>query len=661
MPRGVEMEKWKKRSIELLTSLAFGSKAGMSVVPYYPQKTEIGREEEFFFKRSTPERQGVSSKRLYNMLCELEGERRSNIHTLTVLRYGRVICQCSAPGYSVNIRQLSHSMSKTVCGMIIGILIDRGMLRLTDRLVDIFPEIPYRDKKFPSITVEHLLTMTAGADFGEMGSVTEQKWTEAFFSSVVRFQPGAKFAYNSINSYILARIAQRVSGIGFSELAHSLIFAPMDIKSYLWEKGPEGTEKGGWGLYLSPEDWAKIGYMFMCGGVFEGRRILPAKWVRESAVPRAKAPEWSGAFDYSYHIWTSSDGSEVLFNGLFGQNMWLCRENGLMAVMTAGNNELFSQSPTIDIIRKYLGGDIRDSVFGRGYRLLEEKERSFFENRRWAHPPGIKRGLWYRLGLNPRPRFDEAWGDVLGCYRFVKNDAGVLPLIVRTMQNNFGDGIEEIALEREGTELYFSFTERGLRQRLPVGLHEYKDSVVDFSGERYAVKAMGALVCIGGEVEYRIEIIFPEIPSVRRICIKKIDGSAIELKLTECPDGKIAENFLANLGEMNKTAAFAIDLLERGIGQGAVARNVKQAFKPTLIGARISHPDYQRVLDAETVALNEKRKNTRLVRALVDRFFKENEGGEREVNPSQRAKTAREIINELSRLFAGKGGNNKGK
>lgn len=661
MPRGVEMEKWKKRSIELLTSLAFGSKAGMSVVPYYPQKTEIGREEEFFFKRSTPERQGVSSKRLYNMLCELEGERRSNIHTLTVLRYGRVICQCSAPGYSVNIRQLSHSMSKTVCGMIIGILIDRGMLRLTDRLVDIFPEIPYRDKKFPSITVEHLLTMTAGADFGEMGSVTEQKWTEAFFSSVVRFQPGAKFAYNSINSYILARIAWRVSGESFSSLADRLIFAPMGIKDYFWEKSPEGTEKGGWGLYLSPESWARLGYMFLCDGFFMGKRILPSKWVRASSVSRAKSPRWSGNFDYSYHAWTSETGGEVLFNGMFGQNMWICKENGIIVVTTAGNNELFSRSPTIDIIRKYLGGSIRDKTLRRGYRLLEEKERNFFENRRWVSPPHIKSGILYRLGLNQRLRFSEAWGGLLGSYRFVKNDAGVLPLIVRTMQNNFGDGIEEISLEREGMQLYFAFRERGARQRLPVGLYGYTDSVVEFSRERYAVKTMGQSVHGDGGVEYRIELVFPEIPSVRRICIRKIDSSSIEMKMTECPDGEIAESFLANISEFNKAAAFAIDLLEKGIGAGAVGENIKKAFKPTLIGANTAHPDCQRVLDAQAYSLLEKRKNTRLVRALVERFFKENEIAGNEAAPAQRTKSIREIISELSRVIVGKNPENKHK
>jgi hypothetical protein len=229
------------------------------------------------------------------------------------------------------------------------------------------------------------------------------------------------------------------------------------------------------------------------------------------------------------------------------------------------------------------------------------------------------------------------------------------------MQNNFGDGIEEIALEREGGELYFSFWERGRQGRISLGLYEYKEGVVDFSGERYAVKAMGTADYEGGEAECRIEIIFPEIPSVRRICIKKINESSVELKMTECPDGRIAENFLANLGEMNRTAAFAIDLLERGIGQGAVVSNVKKAFKPTLIGANINHREYQNVLDAQMAAANEKRKNTRLVRALVDRFFKENEAGDKKSPPSQRVKSARELINELSSFFGGKNRDNQGK
>ena len=71
------MEKWKKRSIDLLTSLAFGTDGTPSVVPYYPQKTRVSGAEERFFRRATPESHGISSKRIYNMLASLEAEKRA--------------------------------------------------------------------------------------------------------------------------------------------------------------------------------------------------------------------------------------------------------------------------------------------------------------------------------------------------------------------------------------------------------------------------------------------------------------------------------------------------------------------------------------------------------------------------------------------------------
>ena len=64
-----------------------------------------------------------------------------------------MICECSAEGYSRNEWHISHSMAKTVCGMVIGTLVDEGRLGLDDRVADIFPEIAYRDKRFSRITV----------------------------------------------------------------------------------------------------------------------------------------------------------------------------------------------------------------------------------------------------------------------------------------------------------------------------------------------------------------------------------------------------------------------------------------------------------------------------------------------------------------------------
>ena len=227
------MERWKRRAVDLLTSIAFGGCADSSVVPYYPQKVEIGEKESPCFRRAYPEKHGMSSGRIYSMLCELEGERRANMHSIMVLCGGEVISECSADGYDTRSWQVSHSMAKSVVGVIIGGLVDDEMLSLDARLVDLFPEIEYRDKRFPLVTVEHLLTMTSGVDFAEAGAVTELEWTKAFFNATVRFGPGSRFSYNSMNSYILVRVAERVSGEPFSVLARKRFFAPMGIKSYL--------------------------------------------------------------------------------------------------------------------------------------------------------------------------------------------------------------------------------------------------------------------------------------------------------------------------------------------------------------------------------------------------------------------------------------------
>ena len=92
------MEKWKKRAINLLTSIAFGGGESNTVVPYYPQKNKINGSEEKSIPRSVPEAHGISSRRIYNMLCELEGEGRANIHNIMVLAGGEVISECSRPG-----------------------------------------------------------------------------------------------------------------------------------------------------------------------------------------------------------------------------------------------------------------------------------------------------------------------------------------------------------------------------------------------------------------------------------------------------------------------------------------------------------------------------------------------------------------------------------
>ena len=74
-----------------------------------------------------------------------------------------------------------------------------------------------------------------------------------------------------MNSYILARIAVKLSGKSLTEFLDGRLFGPLHITNRFWERSAEGIEKGGWGLYLSAESWAKLGYMMLSGGEFFGK------------------------------------------------------------------------------------------------------------------------------------------------------------------------------------------------------------------------------------------------------------------------------------------------------------------------------------------------------------------------------------------------------
>ena len=616
------MEKWKKRSVDLITSLSLGG-GSVSVIPYYPQKTAVSGEESRYFKRSTPEAHGISSKRIYNMLVALESEKRANIHNLMVLAGGEVIAECSSDGYNVNTWHLSHSMSKTATGMVIGALVNRGMLSVSTRLVELFPEIPYRDKRFADITVSHLLAMMSGVEFFEAGVVTEVEWTRAFFDSALRFTPGTSFAYNSMNSYMLAVVAERVAKTSFSDLAREYIFEPLGITNWFWELGPEGVAKGGWGLFLSPESWLKIGYMLSRGGVFENKRILSGSWVEESTSIHASAPTSLGDYDYGYQMWVGRHNDELLFNGMLGQNIWICPHNDIVVMINSGNNELFQMSPALDIIRKYLAAEIADELHPRDLRMLHEKEVSFFDVRRTVRPLEKKRGLLYWLNIRSKTPFDERFDALLGRYDFNNNNVGMLPFFLLGMQNNLNTGIGYIEFSRNFDSLIMSWEEAGDLYSLEIGLYAYRESVLSVRGEKYLVTTLGeARLNVDGEEEYRIALILPEMPNTRYIRIRRTDSSRLTFELSENPNDRLVGLVIAK-ARRKGAVKLALDLLERGYGANFIEKKIGAIFNPVLIGVDTRSPLHSELLSEMRESVVEESATVRFLRAVVSRFFRE--------------------------------------
>lgn len=634
------MEKWLKRTVSLGVGIFLTGDPSPSVVPYYPQKTEVSGKEEQYFHRSYPEHVGVSSGRLLAMLKALERERRANIHNLMVIKDGLVICECSHPGYSSNVWHLAHSMTKTLTGMAVGLLVDDGLLNVDERLVDIFPDIHYNDPRFEKITVYHLLTMTSGVRFSEAGSVSETKWTEAFFESSVAFVPGTAFSYNSMNTYILARIIVERSGKTLTDFVRQRILDPLYISNFFWEVGPEGIEKGGWGVFMSIESWAKLGVMMLGGGVFEGKRILSEEWVRESTSMHMVTPNMVGPYNYGYQLWVSRKTDNFLFNGMLGQNVWVCPTNNIVVVINSGNNELFQKSPALEVIEKYLAydlsGDLHDSCFSGDLVELRRAEDHFFERRHWVRPYEPRRGLSYTLGLRQRTPYPEEWDAIIGRYRFRKNNAGILPLFIRGMQNNFRCGVSEIEFERAEDSIYFIFTEGGETYRLEVGFYDFKTTVLNYRGERYIVKVIGeAMEDEDRNMLFKLEILLPEMPNTGMLKFSIEDNGSLLLRMSEMPNHKVADVFIEALTEDKSPLTFALKLFEGRLGKNFIQRKLEESFTPSLIGARVGAENYNAIMDAEREKLRENERNVRFINAVVKKFFHDADAGDEEELISQ--------------------------
>ena len=514
-----------------------------SVEPFIltsPQKPPFGEgvKIEHPFERATPESVGVESSLISDFLRELQIASALDMHNIIIAKNSKIICEASFGAYTRDVWHATHSECKSITGLAIGMLIDEGKLSLDDKIVKIFGnDIPRLSViTHRHITVRHLLTMTSGVIFNEIGAVTEEDWVRKFFESALKSEPGKKFHYNSMNSYILSAIVKKVSGAGLCEYLEPRLFAPLGITKYFWEKCPLGTEKGGWGLYILPEDILKIADMVLAGGVWHGKRIISREYISEATSLQIPTPENTGAYGYGYHIWVGEGDKSFLFNGMFGQNIIGYKETGMLLLENAGNNELFQQSSFFTIAEEF---------FGRGKsfpKKLPENKRRRKELQTIIGELGKCR-RYTKLGFFEKRRVKRtlsAQVSALDGKRYVPLDAesvsvGLLPLVTQVIQNNYTRGIENLEFNVSGGKFYLTVNEADESYVLPIGFFEPEYTDLVFHGEPWRVAVQGEFCETEDAVPvFKARISFLEASSSRTIKIF-FPGDRITLKVCENP------------------------------------------------------------------------------------------------------------------------------
>ena len=261
-----------------------------------------------------------------------------NIHSVMVLQHGRVVAERWMNGGSPTEEHILNSVSKTFTSMAVGLAINDGLLRLDDRIADLFPDkLPANPSdKLQRMTVRHLLTMNCGHDTDPTASVRngDGDWIEGFLAYPVTHEPGTRFCYNSLGTYVLSAIVQKQTGQTVLDYLTPRLFEPLGIEGMRWEKSPQGICCGGWGLYLKTEDLAKMGQLLLQKGKWKGKQLLPASWVEEASreqVPCTPAGMKPADAERRGLNRQNSDWVQG-----YGYQMWRCRHNAFRADGAAG-------------------------------------------------------------------------------------------------------------------------------------------------------------------------------------------------------------------------------------------------------------------------------------------------------------------------------------
>ena len=234
-------------------------------------------------RAKTPEEVGVNADVAEQFVDYIQRE-QLEFHSLMVLRHGKVAVEWYNDPYDAHTKHTMYSVSKSFTSTAIGFAVHEGLLKLSDKVLDFFPDYPPEKPHpyFDKMTVHNLLSMTSGKQTDMLADKGKIDWIADFINSPWVFEPGTDFLYVNENIYMLCAILCRVTGMSVIEYLTPRLFEPLGIDIPFWETDPNGVEAGGWGLYITTEDLAKFADCYLHGGKYRGRQVIPAEWVAEA-------------------------------------------------------------------------------------------------------------------------------------------------------------------------------------------------------------------------------------------------------------------------------------------------------------------------------------------------------------------------------------------
>ena len=309
------------------------------------------------WEHSTPEEQGMNSTKLDTIMEFIESG-NLGIDSIIIIRNGFVVLEeYPSALYTPFARHFLASCTKSIVSALIGIAIREGYITSIDqKMLEFFPNrtINNLDSRKENITIEHLLTMTPGfewdqwsTDYGESNNSATQMYAsddpvQYVLDRPMRSNPGDEWVYNSGASHLLSAIIQISTEVSTLEFAETHLFDPLDISSAFWLPDSQGIYRGSSGLSLRPRDMARIGYLFLKEGYWNGDQIIPPEWVVSSSntqvVLEDSTSNWATE-GYGYQWWITPSVGVYYASGARGQKIYVFPTYNMVVVFTANMND----------------------------------------------------------------------------------------------------------------------------------------------------------------------------------------------------------------------------------------------------------------------------------------------------------------------------------
>ncbi|MGD9344571.1 MAG: serine hydrolase [Candidatus Aminicenantes bacterium] len=325
--------------------------------------------------RSTPEAQGLDSTRLTRLVEIIrEGEEFPDLHSLLIVRNEYLVVEEYFGRYTADKLHTLQSVSKSFTSALIGIAIERGDIRsVEEKVLDFFPhmfDIKNMDSRKASMTLEDLLTMRSGTDYHEGLSGTphnelnslERGWDRFYLDRPMIRKPGSYFQYDSGGVILMSSMLKNRSGMHADAYAEKFLFRPLDISKCYWFKNREGHPHTGGGLNILPSDMAKFGLLYLNRGEWEGKQVVPVRWVDKSVQKHVDLiREYPGVIGYGYLWWILSPdpdgaGKELIYAamGFRAQYIFVIPEHDMVVVITGGTKNSADQRKPIRFLYSHI-------------------------------------------------------------------------------------------------------------------------------------------------------------------------------------------------------------------------------------------------------------------------------------------------------------------